>query len=203
MAISLRKGGNISLRKAADQSGSSAPLTKIRLNLDWDERVTDGVAFDVDASVFLLNEKGMIATSEDFIFYGQLSDPSGSIVHQGDDTSGAGGESVDVELSKVPDQIQKISFVVTIHEADIRNQNFGMISNAFIKVVNSGDEKEICRYDLSEDASTETAMVFADLYKHNGDWKIKAVGQGYTGGLSTLCKHYDNANRDLSKALGL
>jgi tellurium resistance protein TerD len=190
MAISLRKGGNISLKKAASDSGSTAPLTKVTINLNWEERVTDGASFDVDASVFLLNNGGKVRGTQDFIFYNQTHHESGSVIHHGDDTTGSEGESVDVEMGKIPSEIERISFVVTIHEADDKGQNFGMISDAYIKVSNSADGKEIARYDLSEDASTETAMVFAELYNRNGEWKFKAVGQGYAGGLGALCKSY-------------
>ena len=190
MAISLRKGGNVSLKKAASASGSSAPLTNIDIHLSWEERITDGAAFDADASVFMLNAKGKVNTSDDFIFYNQLAHYSGSVIHQGDDRKGADGETIKVELGIVPQNIEKILFVVTIHDAEINNQNFGMISNAFIRVINSGDEKEIIRYDLTEDAGTETSMIFAELYRYNGEWKLRAVGQGYSGGLSALCAQY-------------
>lgn len=203
MSISLNKGQNISLKKAASESGSYSPLSKIQVFLSWDERVTDGADFDVDASAFLLDANGKITTTADFIFYGQLAHTSGAVIHQGDDSKGLNGEEIVVDLTLLPVFIHKIAFVVTIHEATQRNQNFGMISNATITIVNTSDNKEICRYELSEDASTETAMIFSEIYKNNDEWKIKAVGQGFVGGLASLCINYDNNSKSLSKALGL
>jgi len=187
MAVSLQKGGNVSLDKAAPG------MTKIMLGLGWDERSTDGAEFDLDASIFLLSDQGKVRNDQDFIFYNNLSSPCGSVVHQGDNRTGAGDgddESVKVDLSKVPADVQKISVTVTIHDAESRNQNFGQVSNAFIRVVNDENNEEVARYDLSEDYSIETAMIFGELYRHNGEWKFKAVGQGYQGGLRAMASDY-------------
>ncbi|MCA9557071.1 MAG: TerD family protein, partial [Myxococcales bacterium] len=175
MGVSLSKGGNVSLSKSAPG------LNKINIGLGWDARVTDGAAFDLDASVFLLNADGKVRSDADFIFYNNLSSADGSVRHQGDNRSGEGegdDEVVDVELSRVPADVTRIQVAVTIDEADSRRQNFGMVQNAYMRVVNAADGKEIARYDLSEDASMETAMVFGEVYRHGGDWKFKAIGQG-------------------------
>lgn len=187
MAVSLSKGGNVSLSKEAPG------LKTVRVGLGWDTRVTDGSAFDLDASVFLLNETGKVRSDADFVFYNNKNGGNGSVVHQGDNLTGEGSgddEVVVVSLDQVPAEIQKLSFAVTIHDADARRQNFGMISNAFIRVVNEAGGTEIARYDLSEDASTETAMIFGDLYRHNGEWKFKAIGQGFAGGLGPLASSF-------------
>jgi len=185
MAVSLSKGGNVSLSKEAPG------LRGVRVGLGWDTRVTDGSAFDLDASVFLLNEGGRVRSDADFIFYNNKNGANGAVVHQGDNLTGEGSgddEVVVVGLDQLPADIQKLSFAVTIHEADGRRQNFGMVSNAYIRVVNADGGTEIARYDLSEDASTETAMIFGDLYRHNGEWKFKAIGQGFAGGLGPLAQ---------------
>lgn len=187
MAVSLSKGGNVSLSKEAPG------LKAVRIGLGWDTRVTDGSAFDLDASVFLLGEAGKVRSDADFVFYNNKNGGNGSVVHQGDNLTGEGGgddEVVAVSLDDVPADIQKLSFAVTIHDADARRQNFGMISNAFIRVLNEAGGAEIARYDLSEDASTETAMIFGDLYRHNGEWKFKAIGQGFAGGLGPLASSF-------------
>ncbi|RSU51091.1 TerD family protein [Sphingomonas sp. S-NIH.Pt15_0812] len=185
MAVSLSKGGNVSLSKEAPG------LRGVRVGLGWDTRVTDGSAFDLDASVFLLNEGGRVRSDADFIFYNNKNGANGAVVHQGDNLTGEGSgddEVVVVGLDQLPADIQKLSFAVTIHEAEARRQNFGMVSNAYIRVVNADGGTEIARYDLSEDASTETAMIFGDLYRHNGEWKFKAIGQGFAGGLGPLAQ---------------
>ena len=187
MALSLQKGGNISLSKA-DPS-----LTKILVGLGWDERSTDGSAFDLDASAFLLTASGKVRGDADFIFYNQLKSTDGSVEHTGDNRTGQGDgddEAMKVDLSKVPAEITKIAFTVTIHDADARRQNFGQVANAFIRVVNDVTGTEIVRYDLAEDYSTETAMVFGELYRHNEEWKFRAVGQGYAGGLKAMCDQF-------------
>jgi tellurium resistance protein TerD len=187
MAVSLSKGGNVSLSKEAPG------LKAVRVGLGWDTRVTDGSAFDLDASVFLLGETGKVRSDTDFVFYNNKNGGNGSVVHQGDNLTGEGSgddEVVAVSLDQVPAEIQKLSFAVTIHDADARRQNFGMISNAFIRVLNEAGGTEIARYDLSEDASTETAMIFGDLYRHNGEWKFKAIGQGFAGGLGPLASSF-------------
>ena len=187
MALSLQKGGNLSLSKA-DPS-----LTKILVGLGWDERSTDGSAFDLDASAFLLTASGKVRGDADFIFYNQLKSTDGSDEHTGDNRTGQGDgddEAMKVDLSKVPAEITKIAFTVTIHDADARRQNFGQVANAFIRVVNDVTGTEIVRYDLAEDYSTETAMVFGELYRHNEEWKFRAVGQGYAGGLKAMCDQF-------------
>lgn len=187
MAISLSKGGNISLSKEAPG------LTNVRIGLGWDPRVTDGTEFDLDGSVFLLGENGKVRSDADFIFYNQLQSTDGSVTHLGDNRSGQGDgddESVTVTLTGVPADVQRISFGVTIHEAATRGQSFGQVGNAFIRVINADGDKEIARYDLSEDSSTETAMIFGELYRNGADWKFRAVGQGFAGGLEALARNY-------------
>jgi len=187
MSVSLQKGGNVSLDKIAPG------MTKLLIGLGWDERATDGVDFDLDASVFLLKADGKVRGDNDFIFYNKLISDCGSVEHQGDNRTGAGegdDESIKVNLAGVPADISKISVVVTIHEAQARNQNFGQVTNAFIRLVNDETNEEVARYDLSEDYSIETAMIFGEVYRHNGEWKFKAIGQGYEGGLSALAKGF-------------
>ncbi len=187
MAISLQKGGNVSLSKEAPG------LAKLRFGLGWDARSTDGSAFDLDASALVVGENGKVLDDKHFIFFNNLSDPAGSVVHQGDNLTGQGegdDEVINIELGKVPAAAKKVVFVVTIYDAEGRKQNFGMVSNAFIRAVNDGDNKEIARYDLSEDASVETAMIFGELYRHNDEWKFKAVGQGYAGGLAGVARDF-------------
>lgn len=187
MAVSLSKGGNVSLSKEAPG------LKAVMIGLGWDARATDGSDFDLDASAFLLKEDGKVRGDGDFIFYNNLKSNDGSVEHMGDNLTGTGegdDEVVKVNLEGIPQDVSRISFTVTIHEADARRQNFGMVSNAFIRVVNQADNKEIARFDLSEDMSTETAMIFGDLYRHNNEWKFKAVGQGFAGGLGPLAKNF-------------
>lgn len=187
MALSLQKGGNLSLSK------TDPSLTKILVGLGWDERTTDGNSFDLDASAFLLAAGDKVRSDSDFIFYNQLKSPDGSVEHTGDNRTGQGAgddESLKVDLSKVPAEITKIAFTVTIHDAEARRQNFGQVSNAFIRIVNDLTGAEIVRYDLAEDYSTETAMIFGELYRHNSEWKFRAVGQGYAGGLKAMCDQF-------------
>lgn len=187
MAVSLSKGGNVSLSKEAPG------LTAIDVGLGWDARVTDGSAFDLDASAFLCNEGGKVRSDADFIFYNNKTSADGSVVHQGDNQTGDGDgddEVVSINLSKVPADVLKVSFSVTIHEAEARRQNFGQVGNAYIRVVNKADGKEIARYDLSEDYSIETAMIFGEIYRNSGEWKFKAIGQGFSGGLGPLAKNF-------------
>jgi tellurium resistance protein TerD len=187
MAISLNKGGNLSLSK------TDPNLVRILIGLGWDERATDGAAFDLDASAFLLTATGKVRGDHDFIFYNQLRSQDGSVEHTGDNRSGQGDgddETLLVDLSKVSPEIEKIAITVTIHDAQARGQNFGQIANAFIRVVNQDTNVEVVRFDLAEDYSTETAMVFGEVYRHNGEWKFKAVGQGYSGGLAAMCQQY-------------
>lgn len=187
MAVSLSKGGNISLSK--EEPG----IEKVLVGLGWDARATDGQAFDLDASCFMLGADGKVRSDSDFIFYNNLKSADGAVEHKGDNRTGEGegdDEAINVDLFKVPADVAKLAIAVTIHEADARKQNFGMVSNAYIRVVNEKTGKEVARYDLSEDASTNTAMIFGELYRHNNDWKFKAVGQGYDGGLGPLAKNF-------------
>lgn len=187
MAISLNKGGNLSLSK------TDPSLNQVLIGLGWDARATDGVDFDLDASAFLLAANDKVRAETDFIFYNQTRSPEGSVEHTGDNRTGAGDgddEAVKIDLAKVPAEVQKIAITVTIHDAESRSQNFGQVQNAFIRVVNDQTNVEIVRFDLNEDYSTETAMIFGELYRHNGEWKFRAVGQGYNGGLSAMCRQY-------------
>ena len=187
MALSLQKGGNLSLTK------TDPSLTKIIVGLGWDPRATDGTEFDLDASAFLLGAGDEVRSEADFIFYNQLRSVDGSVEHTGDNRTGAGDgddEVIKVDLSRVPADVQKIVFTVTIHDAEARKQNFGQVGGAFIRVVNEVSNSEVVRYDLAEDASTETAMIFAELYRNNGEWKFRAVGQGYAGGLRAVATSF-------------
>ena len=187
MAISLSKGGNVNLSKEAPG------LKGVRIGLGWDTRVTDGTDFDLDASVFVLGENGRVRNDQDFIYFNNLSGVGGAVVHQGDNLTGEGDgddEVVNVSLDKLPQDVARVTFSVTIYDAEPRRQNFGMVSNAFIRVVNADGGTEIARYDLSEDASTETAMIFGELYRHSGEWKFKAIGQGFAGGLAPLARSF-------------
>ena len=187
MALSLQKGGNLSLDKVAPG------LVEIMVGLGWDPRATDGAEFDLDASAFMLGANGKITAETDFIFYNQKESVCKSVIHTGDNRTGAGDgddESLVINLPKVPAHIEKIVFTVTIHDADARRQNFGQVGGAFIRVVNQQGGAELVRFDLAEDYATETAMEFAELYRHGGEWKFRAVGQGYAGGLKAMCARY-------------
>lgn len=187
MAVTLSKGQNVSLSK-------TDPLLKhILIGLGWDARSSDGQDFDLDASVFMTADNGKVPSDDYFVFYNQLKSPCGSVQHTGDNLTGDGDgddESIIVELEKVPANIKSLFVTVTIHDAETRRQNFGQVSNAFVRLVNHETGQEVLRFDLSEDYSTETAMVFGEVYRHNGDWKFRAIGQGYTGGLLALCNQY-------------
>ena len=185
MAVSLSKGGNVSLTKEAPG------LSEVLVGLGWDPRVTDGTEFDLDASVFVTGENGKVLNDASFIFYNNKKSADGSIEHLGDNRSGQGDgddEQVNVKLTGLAADVKKLVFAVTIHDAEARKQSFGQVSNAYIRVVNKADGKEIARYDLSEDASTETAMIFGELYRHNDEFKFKAIGQGFAGGLKPLAE---------------
>ncbi|MDR1395336.1 MAG: TerD family protein [Deltaproteobacteria bacterium] len=187
MVVSLVKGGNMSLSKEAPG------LQAIEVGLGWDARATDGSDFDLDASAFLLQKNGKVKTSDDFIFYNKLESDDGSVQHTGDNLTGEGegdDESIKINLASVPGNVERIAITVTIHEADVRGQNFGMVSNAFMRIVNSANKQEISRFDLSEDMSTETAMIFGEIYRHSGEWKFKAIGQGFSGGLRALALNF-------------
>lgn len=185
MAISLSKGGNVSLSK------EDPGIESVLVGLGWDARSTDGQDFDLDASCFMLGADGKVRSDSDFIFYNNLKSTDGAVEHTGDNRTGAGegdDEAINVDLFKVPADVSKLVFAVTIHEAETRKQNFGQVSNAFIRIVNRKTNKEVARFDLSEDASTNTAMIFGELYRHNNEWKFRAIGQGYDGGLGPLAR---------------
>jgi tellurium resistance protein TerD len=187
VAVSLSKGGNVSLTKEAPG------LTAVTVGLGWDARTTDGKAFDLDASAIACNATGKVASDSYFVFFNNLKSPDGSIEHTGDNTTGEGDgddEQLKVNLAGVPAEIDKIVFVVSIYDAESRGQSFGQVRNAFIRVVNQAGETEIARYDLSEDASTETAMLFAELYRNGAEWKFRAVGQGYASGLAGIARDF-------------
>ena len=187
MSISLSKGGNLSLSKEAPG------LTRIVVGCGWDPRATDGAAFDLDASAFLLGAGDKVRSDADFIFFNQLKTADGSVEHMGDNIEGVGDgddEQIKIDLSRLPPEIQKVAITVTIHEADARRQNFGMVQNAFIRIVNASGEAEIARYDLTEDSSVETAMIFGEVYRSGTDWKFRAVGQGFKGGLGPLARNF-------------
>ena len=187
MAISLTKGGNVNLSKEAPN------LTNMAVGLGWNPRATDGQAFDLDAVAFLVNESGKVRADADFIFFNNLKSSDGSVEHTGDNRTGEGDgddEVIKVDLSKVPADVSKVVFCAVIYEGQARNQNFGQVANAYIRIVNTQGGAEVARYDLSEDSSTETAMIFGELYKNNGEWKFRAVGQGFAGGLGPLAQSH-------------
>lgn len=188
MPVSLQKGQKVSLTK--DNPG----LKKVVVGLGWDVNAFDtGGDFDLDAAAFLLNDTGKVGSSSDFVFYGNLSHPSGSVVHQGDNLTGVGDgddEQIKIDLSKVPDNVTKIAFTVTIYEPEKRKQNFGQVENAFIRIYNEETGEEMLRYDLGEDFSIETAAVFGELYKSGSEWKFNAIGSGFQGGLAALCANF-------------
>lgn len=188
MPVSLKKGQKVSLTK--DNPG----LSKVIVGLGWDTNQFDtGGDFDLDASAFLLTDNGKVSKTEDFVFFGNLIDPSGSVQHMGDNLTGAGDgddEQIKIDLSKVPENISKIDFTVTIYEPEQRRQNFGQINNAFIRIYDENSGEELLRYDLGEDFSIETAAVFGELYRNGNEWKFNAIGSGYQGGLAALCNNF-------------
>lgn len=188
MAISLSKGQKVDLTKG------NPGLKNLLVGLGWDVNVYDGGDdFDLDAAAFLLGENGKCANEKDFIFYGNLEHVSGGVKHCGDNLTGAGDgddEQITIDLSKVPANVTKIAFTVTIYEAESRRQNFGQVSNAFIRIVDNVNGQELIRYDLGEDFSIETAVVVGELYRNNGEWKFNAIGSGFSGGLAALCQNY-------------
>ena len=187
MAVTLQKGQNVSLSK------TDPSLQRVLIGLGWDARSSDGSDFDLDASLFLVDGNQKVPSDSHFIFYNQLLSLCGSVQHTGDNLTGDGDgddESLLVELTTIPNHIESLVISVTIHDADSRNQNFGQVRNAFVRLVNDETHAEILRFDLSEDYSTETAMVFGEIYRRNGEWKFRAIGQGYTGGLYALCVQY-------------
>lgn len=186
--ISLAKGQKVDLTK------TNPGLSKVVVGLGWDVNKYDGAQdFDLDASVFLLDASGKVSGGQDFVFYNNTKGANGAVVHSGDNLTGDGDgddEQVMVAINDIPANIEKVSFAVTIHDAEARNQNFGMVSNAFIRIVNEATNSELIRYDLGEDFSIETAVVVGELYRHNGEWKFSAVGSGYQGGLAALCSDF-------------
>ncbi|WP_327314733.1 TerD family protein [Streptomyces sp. NBC_01235] len=187
MGVSLSKGGNVSLTKEAPG------LTAVIVGLGWDVRTTTGTDFDLDASALLLNNAGKVGSDANFVFFNNLKSPDGSVEHTGDNTTGEGegdDEAIKVDLATVPADVEKIVFPVSIYDAENRQQSFGQVRNAFIRVVNQAGGAEIARYDLSEDASTETAMVFGELYRHGAEWKFRAIGQGYASGLRGIAQDF-------------
>ncbi|GAA3005396.1 calcium homeostasis/redox stress adaptation protein [Kitasatospora albolonga] len=187
MGVTLAKGGNVSLTKEAPG------LTSVIVGLGWDVRTTTGADHDLDASAILCDAQGRVLTDQHFVFFNNLRSPDGSVEHSGDNLTGGGDgddEQIKVDLATVPAAVAKVVFPVSIYDADSRNQSFGQVRNAFIRVVNQADGREIARYDLTEDASTETAMIFGELYRHGAEWKFRAIGQGYASGLRGIALDY-------------
>ncbi|MEU8132414.1 TerD family protein [Streptodolium elevatio] len=187
MGVSLSKGGNVSLTKEAPG------LTAVLVGLGWDVRTTTGQDFDLDASAILLNAGGKTLSDGHFVFFNNLKSPDGSVEHTGDNLTGEGegdDEAIKVSLATVPADVERIVFPVSIYDAETRQQSFGQVRNAFIRIVNQADNNELARYDLTEDASTETAMVFGELYRSGAEWKFRAVGQGYASGLRGIAQDF-------------
>jgi tellurium resistance protein TerD len=187
VSVSLSKGGNVSLTKIAPG------LTAVSVGLGWDLRTTTGTDFDLDASALLCGADGKVIDDAHFVFFNNLTSPDGSVEHTGDNLTGEGegdDEVIHVNLAGASDRVQKVVFPVSIYEGSARGQSFGQVSNAFIRVVDRSNGSELARYDLTEDASTETAMIFGELYRNNGEWKFRAVGQGYASGLAGIAKDY-------------
>ena len=187
MSISLAKGGNVSLTKLAPS------LTRVSVGLGWDVRTTTGVDFDLDATALVCGPDGKVLDDRHFVFYNNLTSPDGSVEHTGDNLTGEGegdDEVVNVDVSTVPAGVDRVVFAVSVYEGGTRGQSFGQVVNAFIRVVDATTGTELARYDLTEDASTETAMIFGELYRHNGEWKFRAIGQGYASGLAGIAKDY-------------
>ncbi|WP_213881105.1 TerD family protein [Pseudomonas sp. dw_358] len=187
MTLSLQKGGNLSLSK------TDPALNQLLIGLGWNPRATNGAEFDLDASALLLGTDGKVRSDADFIFYNQLKSTDGSVEHTGDNRTGAGDgddEVLKVDLGAVPVDVDKVLFLVTIHDAEARKHSFGQVGGAYIRVLDEVTSAEVVRYDLAEDASVETAMIFAELYRSNGEWKFRAIGQGYAGGLKSVANAY-------------
>lgn len=188
MPINLTKGQKVSLTKG------NPGLKNLMVGLGWDVNAFDsGAAFDLDAAAFMLDDSGKCPTDKEFVFYGNLTHTSEAVKHMGDNLTGEGDgddEQIQIDLSLIPANITRIAFTVTIYESDVRRQNFGQVSNAFIRIVDEMSGQELIRYDLGEDFSIETAVVVGELYKHNGEWKFNAIGSGFQGGLAALCGHY-------------
>ena len=187
MGISLTKGGNLSLTKAAPG------LTQVSVGLGWDARTTTGEKFDLDASALGLGQDGRILSNEWFVFFNQKRSPGGELEHRGDNRTGDGSgddEVIAVELSALPADLTSVTFVASVYEAEKHGVSFGQVRNAFIRVVNNSDQSEMARYDLTEDAATETAMVFGELYRSGEEWKFRAIGQGYSTGLAGIAADF-------------
>ena len=188
MPISLQKGQKVSLTKG------NPGLQNVVIGVGWDINQYDtGGAFDLDSAAYMLGGNGKITRQEDFVFFGNLTHPSGAVQHMGDNLTGEGegdDEQIRLDLAKIPENIERIAFTVTIYDAETRGQNFGQVSNAFVRIYNEANGEELLRYDLAEDFSIETAVVFGELYKNNGEWKFNAIGSGYQGGLAALCANY-------------
>jgi tellurium resistance protein TerD len=187
VGVTLVKGGNVSLTKEAPG------LTNVIVGLGWDVRTTTGTDYDLDASAIMLNTAGKVLSDSHFVFFNNLTSPDGTVEHTGDNLTGEGegdDEVIKVNLAAMSPEVDKIVFAVSIYDADARNQNFGQVVNAFIRVVNETDGRELTRFDLSEDASTETALVFGELYRRGPEWKFRAVGQGYASGLAGIARDY-------------
>ena len=188
MPISLTKGQKVSINK------ENPGLSRLVVGLGWDtNRYDTGAVFDLDAEAFLLTDAGIVSRPEDFIFFGNLVHPSQAVAHQGDNLTGAGDgddEQIKVDLSRIPENISRIAFTVTIYEPEQRRQNFGQVSNAFIRIYDENNGSELIRYDLGEDFSIETAIVFGELYKHGAEWKFNAIGNGFQGGLAAICNNF-------------
>ncbi|MER7672909.1 TerD family protein [Kitasatospora sp. NPDC058162] len=187
MGVSLAKGGNVSLSKEAPG------LSAVIVGLGWDVRTTTGADYDLDASALLCNALGKVVSDQHFVFFNNLRSPEGSVEHSGDNLTGGGDgddEQIKVDLARVPADVAKVVFPVSIYDADARLQNFGQVRNAFIRIINQANGQEIARYDLTEDASTETAMVFGELYRNGAEWKFRAIGQGYASGLRGIATDY-------------
>ncbi|MBO0843032.1 MAG: TerD family protein [Nocardioides sp.] len=187
MSVTLSKGGNVSLSKIAPR------LTSVAIGLGWDVRTTTGADYDLDASALLCGASGRVINDQHFVFFNNLVSPDGSVEHTGDNLTGEGegdDEVINVDLDAVPSNVAKIVIPVSIYEAEVRGQSFGQVGNAYIRLVDRTTDIEVARYDLAEDASSETAMLFGELYRHNGEWKFRAIGQGYASGLAGIAKDY-------------
>lgn len=187
MSVSLSKGGNISLSKA------EPGLKEIMVGLGWDPRTSEGAEFDLDASVFMVKADSKVRSDADFIFYNNLVSACGSVRHTGDNRTGAGegdDEAIEINLATIPTDVAKLVFSVTIDSADTRHQNFGQVGSAFIRIINDERGSEITRFDLVEEASMETSMIFGEVYRYNTEWKFRAVGQGYRGGLADMARMF-------------
>ena len=186
MSVSLSKGGNVSLSKMAPS------LAKVSVALGWAVRSTTGADYDLDASALLVGSNNRVLSDQHFIFYGNLTSPDGAVEHTGDNLVGGGDddEVINVDLDRVPSNVDKVIFPVSIYEAEKHNQSFGQVKDAYIRVVDQSSDSELARYDLTEDASTETAMIFGELYRNGSEWKFRAIGQGYASGLAGIARDY-------------